>query len=69
MDGGGFSNIKFVWKLRKCEKFIRKKHFQNVTIKHWKSFFELFSIAHPNALILISLREFIFPCIHFTLGI
>ena len=24
VGGGGFSNIKFVWKLRKCENFIGK---------------------------------------------
>ena len=37
VGAGGFSNIKFVWKLRKwlrkCEKFVGKYHFQNVT-KH-----------------------------------
>ena len=24
VGGGGFSDIKFVWKLRKCEKFVGK---------------------------------------------
>ena len=37
VGGGEFFDIKFVWKLRKwlrkCEKFVGKYHFQNIT-KH-----------------------------------
>ena len=46
-----FSDIKFVWKLRKWlrkyEKFVGKLHFQNIT-KHWKLFSNIICKMQPN---------------------